>query len=375
MKAVYINNFFNHILFPITVLFLMISCQTPSGQKPKALPRREGGLDQRINSRLGTGGQAAEGPTSDNQLSTGQTGGNGNGGSLGTGGNGSSGGSGINSSGNGESSTNQHASSEEGASVDAENNPWSSDIPKIGLILGPGGARTFAYISLLQEMQKNKIPIHAVAGIEFGSPMAALYAWKGFANDVEWQMMKLKTEDFPKRWIDPSSVESFLSLVFQKTKVEELKLPFACPAHNLEKNQIFVMSRGTLSQLIPYCLPYPPVMKPYSNNVSGVRDIKTLADYLRSQGANFIVYVNVLNQSRGQSLFGDKDSMENIMWTEIATTMAGLGSKPQSGVDYLLNLNVENYAIMDFVKKREITQKSQEAAKKSVQILARKLNL
>lgn len=245
------------------------------------------------------------------------------------------------------------------------------EIPKIGIILGPGGARSFAYISFLQELQKNKIPVQSIGGLEFGAPMAALFAWKGFANDVEWQMMKLKTENFPKKWIDPHSLTSFLNLVFQKSKVEDLKLPYGCLAHNLDKNQIFVMSRGPLAQLLPYCWPYPPVMKPYSNNVSGLRDVKMLSDYLRSQGANYIVYVNVLGTTRGASLIGDKDSTENIMWSEIATTAA----KSPAGIDYLLNLNVENYGIMDFDKKREIFQKGQDSARKSVQALARKLNL
>jgi NTE family protein len=245
------------------------------------------------------------------------------------------------------------------------------NIPKIGLILGPGGAKAFAHIAVLHEFEREKIPIYAIAGLEFGAPMAALYAWKGFANDVEWQMMKLKTERLEKRWIDPQSTFDFLDLAFQKSKVENLKLPFACVAHNLAKSQLYVMSRGPLRQLLPYCWPYPPLMKPYSSNISGVRDPKLLADYLRSQGANVIVYVNVLSGKQHGSIVGDKESLENIIWQEIATSL----TKNPQGIDHIIQLNLEGFSLLAFERKREILQKGAELGSLAVKTLAHKLNL
>jgi NTE family protein len=73
------------------------------------------------------------------------------------------------------------------------------DIPKIGIILGPGGSRVYGEIGVLQEFQKNKIPIHSIAGMELGSLVGSLYAWRNSVNDVEWQMFKLKEEDLFKK--------------------------------------------------------------------------------------------------------------------------------------------------------------------------------
>lgn len=245
------------------------------------------------------------------------------------------------------------------------------NLPKIGLILGPGGAKAFAHIAILREFEHEKIPIHSVAGLEFGAPMAALYAWKGFANDVEWQMMKLKTERLEKRWVDPQNTFDFLDLAFQKSRVEDLRLPFACLAHNLTKNQLYVMSRGPLRQLLPYCWPYPPLMKPYASNISGVRDPKLLADYLRSQGANIIVYVNLLAGKQHGSFVGDKESLENIVWQEIATSL----TKSPQGIDHIIQLNLEEFGLLAFDKKREIVQKGTELGSLAVKTLAHKLNL
>ncbi len=249
--------------------------------------------------------------------------------------------------------------------------PVLHDIPKIGLILGPGGARAFAHIAVLHEFQKEKIPIHSISGLEFGAPMAALFAWKGFANDVEWQMMKLKPELFQKPWLEPQRTSDFLNLVFQKLKAEELRLPFACLSHNLSKSQLFVMRRGSLQQLLPYCWPYPPLMKPHLSNISGLRDPKLLADHLRSQGADYIVFVNVLGGKQSQPFLGQPDSFENIVWQEIASSV----SKSPPGIDYVIQLNLDGYGLQAFDKRREIVQKGAELGATAVRALARKLNL
>ncbi len=155
------------------------------------------------------------------------------------------------------------------------------DMPRIGVILGGGGAKAYAHIGFLQELGKLKIPIHAIAGIEFGAPIAALYANKELANDVEWQMFKIKDDDVMKKSflssgmkpIEITALSDFIKTNFARLKVEDFKLPFACPAFNMAKNSVYVMSRGTADSLLPYCWPYPPLFKPYKRNVSAMREI------------------------------------------------------------------------------------------------------
>lgn len=251
-------------------------------------------------------------------------------------------------------------------------------LPKIGLILGPGGAKTFAHIGVLQEFQKAKIPVSAVAGLEFAAPMAALFAWKGFVNDVEWQMSKIKDDEIVKKGLISSStkpanmtdVRDFLKTVFHNLKVESLKKPFGCPALNLSKNQIYMMSRGSLEQLLPYCWPYPPLFKAYKNNVSGLRDLKLTSDFLRSQGAQYVILVNVLGGNmQKHPAGGSSDSLENLSWTELATSYA----RPQAGVDAMISLNLEDYGIMDLSQKREIMQKGADLSVKQIEVLSQRL--
>lgn len=48
--------------------------------------------------------------------------------------------------------------------------------PRIGLVLGGGGARGFAHIGVLQVLEENRIPVHAVAGTSMGAVVGSLYA-------------------------------------------------------------------------------------------------------------------------------------------------------------------------------------------------------
>jgi NTE family protein len=258
--------------------------------------------------------------------------------------------------------------------------PVSNRIPKIGLILGPGGARAYAHIAVLQELQKEKIPVTAVGGIEWGAPIAALYANKGLANEAEWQMSKLKSDDVIQKSLigrdahpaDVSSLNDFLRLAFGKLKAEETKLPFACPAHNLAKNQLFLMSRGTFDQMLPYCLSYPPTFKPFKGNVSGIREVKMLADHLRSRGAEIIVVINVLGPPNpARPVAGDASGADGVLWNEISAVY----TKNLPGVDHVLSIPLGNYGILSYDQHREIMQKGAEKGQPLVRQLARRLGL
>ena len=150
----------------------------------------------------------------------------------------------------------------------------TTEIPKIGLILGPGALRAYAHIGVIEELSKLRAPIVAVTGIEMGALVGAIYSNKGQPFDVEWQMMKIKDDDL----VDRGNINDFMGMVFANNRVESAKVPFACPALNMQKQQVFMMNRGSYTQMLPYCLSFPPLFKPFQNNVAGVLDLKTAVD-------------------------------------------------------------------------------------------------
>ena len=236
-------------------------------------------------------------------------------------------------------------------------------LPKFGFIFSGGGAKAWAHIGVIKELQKMKWPVHAVAGFEWGSVVAATYAQNLSANEVEWEMSKLK--DFDK-------TESFVKSVFEKKSTSELKIPFVCPSLNLNKQTYFLLNRGLLDQLIPFCIAQPPVTVAYGQSVAVMSDVASLAQFLRSTGANRIVLINVLSSQKApRSFTKDYDTAENILWVQSAALMA----KKPAGVDEIIKIDLDDYGIKDLDKRRDLIAKGAELSYNQIKNLAAKYGL
>ena len=63
--------------------------------------------------------------------------------------------------------------------------PEGSARPRIGLVLGGGGARGFAHLSVLRELERQRIPIDCIAGTSMGALVGGGYASGIPAADLE----------------------------------------------------------------------------------------------------------------------------------------------------------------------------------------------
>lgn len=235
-------------------------------------------------------------------------------------------------------------------------------IPRIGLIFSGGGAKAWAHIGVIKEIEKAKWPIHAVAGFEWGAAVAAVYANNFSSNEIEWEFSKVK---------DFENVEEISNSLFEKKSVSDLKVPFVCSSLNIGTQVIYLLNRGQLSKLIPFCLAQPPLSRPYAQSVAEMNDITGLAQHLRATGANKIVLINVLSQNKKHSFTTDYLSSDNILWVKSAALMA----KKIPGVDDTVNINLDNYGITEIDKKREIIAKGAELGYDEVSKLTRKYGL
>jgi NTE family protein len=243
--------------------------------------------------------------------------------------------------------------------ADAAPEPSPVEVPKIGLILGPGSSRAMAHVGVVQELTRARLPITQIVGIEMGALIGAIYAHKAQAFDVEWQVAKLK---------DIRGLQSFLQNTFGSAKVSDLRLPFACPAFQLAKSQYLMMNKGVVTQMLPYCLSAPPTMKPYAQNVAAMTEIKSTSDYLKSKGANFIVYVNVLSTKNG-IFTGALEDDQNILWALTAQALV----KQSNVVDFVLNVPTQEFDLADWGQRRELIQRGKEAGQLGASQISKRL--
>ncbi len=230
---------------------------------------------------------------------------------------------------------------------------------KLGIILGPGGARALAHIGVLKQFHDKKVSVKGIVGIEWGALIAASFAQKGSAHEVEWQLSKIR--DYrPQENGDIRNGLKPLQVYLQSIKAETTVVPFACPSLNLKKSQVFMMARGRFDLLLPFCMAYPPMTESHDLSLAAVREVSLAADYLRSRGANHVLFVNVLP---GLSI------KEPVPWLELAYDL----KKKWPGIDERLDILIDRKSIRDFKLQTDLIQLGFEQSSKAAEKLLQKM--
>ena len=265
--------------------------------------------------------------------------------------------------------------------VKSESQPPRASFPpnvsahRVAIILGPGGARSYAHIGFLRELQRRKIEPEFIAGIEWSALPAAIYASKGYPNEVEWQMFKLDEASWFRRQFLPGETKSVSAEVFREdlhkifgsNLVQSNKIKIVCPSLNMSKAQTYLMNKGASAVLLPFCMNHPPQFKPHQGSVAGLFDLKAVVDYFKSQGATHVLYVNLL-EGLGPSAFGD-DFSANALWSAHLSTL----QRRQSGIDEMISIPLGEFSLRNFDKKKEIVTAGQKRVEGSLNRWSKKM--
>jgi NTE family protein len=198
----------------------------------------------------------------------------------------------------------------------------------VGLFLGPGAMRSYAHIGVMRVLQRAQVPIVVIGGMEWGSIMAASYALSKGANEVEWEMMKLKKDQLPSASLlshdlkpkDSQDLFNFLSAAFGTKDLATGNIPFRCAT--TDGDQVEFISQGKAREQLVKCAALPPLFSFYQragrNYISGALSPGDWPGELRRLGAQVIIYVDVI--SRG-SVMTDKrysgDAELKALWLAV----------------------------------------------------------
>jgi NTE family protein len=230
--------------------------------------------------------------------------------------------------------------------------------PKVGLILGPGGMRAFAHVGVLKEFARAKIPIDAIAGLEWGSLFAGIYSQQGQVNDVEWKALQIKESDVPgKAWLsarttrEPISImNNYLTTAVGTNGVEKSKVSFSCPTANMRDNKVTWLTRGSMRDAMSKCIPYLPYFTDNNGSLASPFAVEEAAAYLRSKGAQLIIFVNVLSEG---ALFPNRlvseYYAENVLWNEARRQ---LSKNKIAGVNVIIPIATGDKSLLDFDQRR-----------------------
>ncbi len=210
--------------------------------------------------------------------------------------------------------------------------------PKVGLVLGGGGAKGVAHIGVLKVLERAGIPVDVITSTSMGSIIGGAYACGHTAvvldsvvKSQDWSLLLSDRENLSYQSLKVREKQNiyFLSkaLSFKKKKAvndgggfikgqniaplfdmmtapyndsidfHTLPIPFACVATNIVDNSEYVFHSGVLSQAMRASMAIPGVFAPVRRDsmvlIDGGMRNNYPADIAREMGARYIIGVDV----------------------------------------------------------------------------------
>jgi NTE family protein len=234
--------------------------------------------------------------------------------------------------------------------------------PKIGLVLGGGGARGAAHIGVLRVLERERIPVDYVAGTSMGAIVGGLYA-SGLSadeiervlNDIDWTeafddksprvdrpFVRKRDDDnylvkrdlglgddlqvkFPAGLIGGQKIDLILKAntlhVSRIDDFDRLPTPFRAIATDILTGQAVVLSHGDLARSIRASMSVPALFAPVEIDgkllVDGGVANNVPVDVVRQMGADIVIAVDVgspaLTREQLNSVFGITNQLTWIL--------------------------------------------------------------
>lgn len=209
--------------------------------------------------------------------------------------------------------------------------------PRIGLVLGGGGARGVAHISILKELERQQVPIDCIAGTSMGSLIGGLYAsgmtpaeleemvvaldWKALLDDgVERQDRSFRRKLDDQRSLAPARPgigkggiklplgvlkgEKILLFLEEQTRksagitdFNKLSIPYRAVAADINTGKAVVIDGGNLATAMRASMAIPGAFTPVEIDgkllVDGGMVNQVPADVVRAMGADIVIAVDV----------------------------------------------------------------------------------
>lgn len=207
----------------------------------------------------------------------------------------------------------------------------------IALYLNPGLHKAFAYIPVISCLKRMDLDFHIIAGAEFSSIVAALYAYDFTAEEIDWKLYQMSEElkektIYSNDWI--KAIENFVTKEFGSKKIQGASKVLAIAAYENKSKKIELIYKGNLKHYLLNNVSLK-FKKDYSSAVFGNEDDAIAA--LREK-ADYIISMDVL---------GDKmllNSTNDYLYG-VYGKLIGHNVKFETQADLKLKIPVDNFEL------------------------------
>ncbi|HTG00066.1 MAG TPA: patatin-like phospholipase family protein [Nitrospirota bacterium] len=248
--------------------------------------------------------------------------------------------------------------------------------PRIALVLGGGAARGFAHVGVIRALEQEKIPIDMVVGTSVGSLIGALYASDLNSFELEWTAFSLEKDDLfdygvfsALKGMGPAKgdkLEEFVKKKVPVENIEQLKMPFAAVATDLNRGQAVVLDKGSVAKAVRASSAIPGVFSPvdYQGKMlvdGGVMD-NIPVSVAKKKGADIVIAVDISENVTNFNITNIIDVMIQSL-TIITNENAKYRARE---ADVLIKPAVGDVAMLDFTQKKRCMQAGIEAAQRAM---------
>lgn len=203
--------------------------------------------------------------------------------------------------------------------------------PKVALVLGGGAARGFAHIGVIRVLEQEKIPVDMVVGTSVGSLIGAIYAADRNSFELEWTAFQLEKDDLfdfgvinavtGMGFAKGDKLEAWVKGHVKPANIEQLKLPFAAVATDLNWGHKIVLNQGSVARAVRASSAIPGVFQPVAHQGKilvdgGVVDNIPIS-VAKAMGADIVIAVDIsanLGNPNITNLLGVSLQATNIMF-------------------------------------------------------------
>jgi len=266
---------------------------------------------------------------------------------------------------------------------------------KIGLALSSGAARGLAHVGVLEVLQEEGIPIDIIAGTSAGAVMGAIYAsgqdtrrMVEQALDAGWKKMApLIDPSFPKTgFIKGRKITQLLSgFLGGDIEFSDLRLPFACVATDINTGEEIVIDSGPVVEALRASISIPGIFTVVRREgrhlVDGGLTTPVPVNVVRRMGADFVIAVNVnpevsirmSKSGRERARANKAPNIFQVMIQSIYITTYSLAQGSLGNADVVIEPDLAHIGAGDFHKAAELIRHGQEAARKAIPEIKKKL--
>lgn len=175
-----------------------------------------------------------------------------------------------------------------------------ADRPKVGLVLGGGGARGFVQVGALKAFRQCGIDFDLCVGTSVGSIVGALYCAGLAPDEIARAAENIEFSDLHGRILlkpdDPRKIGAVVYNLIGDAQFEDLPKKFATVATDLKTGKQIVLDSGSVIDAVSassaYPIVYSPLVKDGMNLSDGGLTNNIPADVARMLGAKNVVTVD-----------------------------------------------------------------------------------